>query len=285
MRVWTNVGDAHIGFFGSREAIARAKAEILERATPATVRRRQRRRRARHVARGQVHGPARDVRRVGGRRRARAGTSSIAGSTARPPTSTTPGRRRCSSPCRWPAARSCRTCSPRSPWRSSSSIPLDGRSSRARDDARAGGAPRRDHARCRRRAARRRLLQRQPGRGARDARGARGDAARPAAASRCWARCSSWAIRRSRCTTRAAAPRRARASTSWSSIGGPPADGLVDGAVAGRTGSRAHSPLRGQRLGAPSPSRASSRRAISCSSKARAARGPIIVADRLKEGA
>ena len=37
VRVWTNVGDAHIGFFGSREAIARAKAEILERATPATV--------------------------------------------------------------------------------------------------------------------------------------------------------------------------------------------------------------------------------------------------------
>jgi UDP-N-acetylmuramoyl-tripeptide--D-alanyl-D-alanine ligase len=37
VRVWTNVGDAHIGFFGSREAIARAKAEILERATPSTV--------------------------------------------------------------------------------------------------------------------------------------------------------------------------------------------------------------------------------------------------------
>ena len=29
-RVWTNVGDAHLGFFGSREAIAAAKAEILE---------------------------------------------------------------------------------------------------------------------------------------------------------------------------------------------------------------------------------------------------------------
>jgi UDP-N-acetylmuramoyl-tripeptide--D-alanyl-D-alanine ligase len=32
VRVWTNVGDAHIGFFGSPEAIADAKAEILERA-------------------------------------------------------------------------------------------------------------------------------------------------------------------------------------------------------------------------------------------------------------
>jgi UDP-N-acetylmuramoyl-tripeptide--D-alanyl-D-alanine ligase len=37
VRVWTNVGDAHLGFFASPEAIADAKAEILERATPATV--------------------------------------------------------------------------------------------------------------------------------------------------------------------------------------------------------------------------------------------------------
>jgi UDP-N-acetylmuramoyl-tripeptide--D-alanyl-D-alanine ligase len=37
MRVWTNVGDAHIGFFASAEAIADAKAEILERASAQTV--------------------------------------------------------------------------------------------------------------------------------------------------------------------------------------------------------------------------------------------------------
>ncbi|MEZ5286050.1 MAG: UDP-N-acetylmuramoyl-tripeptide--D-alanyl-D-alanine ligase [Vicinamibacterales bacterium] len=37
VRVWTNVGDAHIGFFGTVEAIAQAKAEILEMAGPDTL--------------------------------------------------------------------------------------------------------------------------------------------------------------------------------------------------------------------------------------------------------
>jgi UDP-N-acetylmuramoyl-tripeptide--D-alanyl-D-alanine ligase len=36
VRVWTNVGDAHVGHFASVEAIADAKAEVLERATGAT---------------------------------------------------------------------------------------------------------------------------------------------------------------------------------------------------------------------------------------------------------
>jgi UDP-N-acetylmuramoyl-tripeptide--D-alanyl-D-alanine ligase len=37
VRVWTNVGDAHIGAFGSRDAVAAAKAEVLEMATHDTV--------------------------------------------------------------------------------------------------------------------------------------------------------------------------------------------------------------------------------------------------------
>ena len=37
VRVWTNVGDAHLGFFASPDAIADAKAEILERSTSSTV--------------------------------------------------------------------------------------------------------------------------------------------------------------------------------------------------------------------------------------------------------
>jgi UDP-N-acetylmuramoyl-tripeptide--D-alanyl-D-alanine ligase len=37
VRVWINVGDAHIGYFGSRQAIAAAKAEILEEADSRTL--------------------------------------------------------------------------------------------------------------------------------------------------------------------------------------------------------------------------------------------------------
>src|SRR5262249_5111994 len=37
IRVWTNVGEAHLGFFSSIEAIADAKAEVLEHATASTV--------------------------------------------------------------------------------------------------------------------------------------------------------------------------------------------------------------------------------------------------------
>jgi UDP-N-acetylmuramoyl-tripeptide--D-alanyl-D-alanine ligase len=37
IRVWTNVGDAHLGYFESREAIADAKSEILENARPTDV--------------------------------------------------------------------------------------------------------------------------------------------------------------------------------------------------------------------------------------------------------
>ena len=37
VRVWTNVGEAHLGFFASLDAIADAKAEIFEGATPSTV--------------------------------------------------------------------------------------------------------------------------------------------------------------------------------------------------------------------------------------------------------
>jgi UDP-N-acetylmuramoyl-tripeptide--D-alanyl-D-alanine ligase len=37
VRIWTNVGDAHIGFFGTRDAVAAAKAEILEASTASTL--------------------------------------------------------------------------------------------------------------------------------------------------------------------------------------------------------------------------------------------------------
>ncbi len=37
VRVWTNVGDAHLGFFGTPDAIADAKAEVLELAAPGDI--------------------------------------------------------------------------------------------------------------------------------------------------------------------------------------------------------------------------------------------------------
>jgi UDP-N-acetylmuramoyl-tripeptide--D-alanyl-D-alanine ligase len=37
VRVWTNVGEAHIGYFGSSDAIADAKAEIMEGASSSTL--------------------------------------------------------------------------------------------------------------------------------------------------------------------------------------------------------------------------------------------------------
>ena len=57
VRVWTNVGDAHLGFFASADAIADAKAEILEQARPDRSARRQRRR-SRACRRASAHSPA-----------------------------------------------------------------------------------------------------------------------------------------------------------------------------------------------------------------------------------
>src|SRR5213079_2161382 len=37
VRVWTNVGEAHLGFFASLDAIADAKAEIFEGASASTL--------------------------------------------------------------------------------------------------------------------------------------------------------------------------------------------------------------------------------------------------------
>ena len=102
VRVWTNVGDAHIGFFASADAIADAKAEILEGA-PGDRRSGRQRRRCPGHARGRGRSPAaRSPSAIAARRRRpRRRTSSCAASTASAPTSTrrraaSTWRRRCS---------------------------------------------------------------------------------------------------------------------------------------------------------------------------------------------
>ena len=84
VRVWTNVGDAHLGYFASRDAIADAKAEILE---DAHGRRRaglQRRRSARDGAHRRLRRPRDHVRRRrADGRRARRRRSRTSASTAR----------------------------------------------------------------------------------------------------------------------------------------------------------------------------------------------------------
>jgi UDP-N-acetylmuramyl pentapeptide synthase len=71
VRVWTNVGDAHLGFFASPDAIADAKGEILQRADRRDAAGLQCRRSARDGAGARVRGPDDHVRH--GRERRRAG--------------------------------------------------------------------------------------------------------------------------------------------------------------------------------------------------------------------
>ena len=83
VRVWTNVGEAHLGFFASLDAIADAKAEILEGAGAVDAARRQRRRRADRRAHRRVPGRVVTFGIDARRRRPRQRASSIAASTAR----------------------------------------------------------------------------------------------------------------------------------------------------------------------------------------------------------
>ena len=190
VRVWTNVGDAHLGFFESADAIADAKAEILEQARAGqTCSWRTRTTRASRRAPG--HSPAgvvtfglerpADVRATsvvarGARRNRRAGEHARRG--CRPADTAARGS------ATWP------TCSPRPPWRCSSSVPLDGVASGCRNlqPARRRGEllrlPGRRHAH-------RRLLQLQPGGAAPGARRLWPPPPAARARSRCSARCSS----------------------------------------------------------------------------------------------
>ncbi len=86
VRVWTNVGDAHLGHFGSREAVASAKAEILDGAAVWNARGVERRRPARQRACPPVAGAAGDIRPQSARDGACDPRRRPAGSTGRAPT-------------------------------------------------------------------------------------------------------------------------------------------------------------------------------------------------------
>ena len=71
VRVWTNVGEAHLGFFASVDAIADAKAEIFEARDAGDRARRQRRRRADRGAAAALRRTRGDLRHRARRRRSR----------------------------------------------------------------------------------------------------------------------------------------------------------------------------------------------------------------------
>ena len=240
VRVWTNVGDAHIGHFGSADAIADAKAEILEGAGPATLRRRQRRRPARDGARRGIRRPHRHLRPRQRRPTSARRASRTAVSTARRARVETPvGRRDVDVPLLGPRQSAERAGRHR---RGARVRRAARRHRRARGVAR---PPRRVAARCRacgrRRHARRRLLQLEPGRAATRA-GCAGDERRPpAVASRCSARCWSSAT-----FTDRAAPRVAAAAAAAARV-----DVLV--AVGGTAGARARRTRPLRRAWPPAP--------------------------------
>ena len=120
VRVWTNVGDAHLGFFESPDAIADAKARDSRAAQrPTTLLVANANDRADHVARGSIRRPGSHVRHRRRLRTSRRAESKRSGSRARP-------RRFARRPVTRGSARRCSawatspTSSPRRPWRWSS---------------------------------------------------------------------------------------------------------------------------------------------------------------------
>ena len=212
VRVWTNVGDAHLGFFGSADAIADAKAEILERAAPDHVlvcnaddRRVMARARA-------LRGPRRHVRASERRPYVREQVEDLGLDGTRARVVTPAGERILTR--RLLGRATCRTCWPPRPRRLEFGVPLDAVVAAAgRLSPRIAAAPSTGFAaasrssttpttRARRRCARRSTWS--PKKRASHAR------------SPCSARCSSSAITPPRCTRSRGARRQRRAPICWS---------------------------------------------------------------------
>ena len=283
VRVWTNVGDAHIGYFGSRAAIADAKAEILEQAGAGDDARLQRRRPA-------GHGPRRGPSPAGWSRSARRRRADVR-ATAVDDRGVAGIARRCRHVGGHAAAvdRDCRAAATS---RTRSRPPPSASSSGCRSTAiaeRLGALAPADHrgAVIRTPAGVTVLddsLQLEPGGAAPVARGAgrqpsgrtpnRG-ARRDAGARRSQPR---------RCTTSAAAPWPPPASNVWWPSAAPPPARLAAAAVAAGMPAAGRHPRRHQRRGVDRGRRPRAAPATSCWSRARAASAPRPSSARLVAG-
>ena len=230
VRVWTNVGEAHLGFFASVDAIADAKAEIFEAASPDTV----------LVANADDDRIVARLPSFAGRVRHASGSiatrtcvplrSSIAASTAPAPASRPP---RGTVEMTTPLVGRGNLANVLAATAVADRVRRPARDDRgAGRDPSAGGAPRRDRAASKRHHDHRRQLQRQPDRDETRARRADRQRVGVAGESPCSAKCSSWAIAPS--DLHAAVGRAAAAAKVdvLLAVGGAPAAALAEAAVA-----------------------------------------------------
>ena len=275
-----------IGYFGSRDAIARAKAEILEASAPATTRRGQRRRSARDAAThlGSFSGRRRARSASAPARRARGPTSSIAASTARRPTVDTRAgtlradRRRC------PAGPSCSNVLAAVAVALEFGVPPATPSKRARRCAAAGRPPRCVIDAGQRRAARStiRTTPVPPRCSAMLAALAATPTSRAGAIAVLGEMLELGAV--GAVAARDVRPRRGgrRRRRAGRRLAATAADGLADGAIAGGHVGDARASVRGQRDGGSARRRARRRRRLVLVKGSRGTRTDI-VADRLRE--